>query len=77
MLAAARVLLGLTQAQVAAEAGVNLGSLSRYESGASQLRSDTVNALLGVFRRHGIRFLAEQDGVSAGVVLMAARADEP
>ena len=70
MLGAARALLGLTQQALAKEAGVALGSLTRYESGATQLRSGTLSALVGVLRRHGIRFVAGSDGVAEGVLLM-------
>ncbi len=77
MLAAARALLGMTQQALAEEADVALGSLTRYESGATQLRSGTLSALVGVLRRRGIRFIAGRDGISTGVLLLDAGTPDP
>ena len=70
MIAAARALLGMTQGALAAEADVALGSLTRYESGATGLRTSTLAALVAVLRRKGIRFVAGTDGIAEGVLLM-------
>ena len=70
MIAAARALLGMTQGALAAEADVALGSLTRYESGATGLRTATLAALVAVLRRRGIRFIAGSQGIAEGVLLL-------
>ena len=72
MVAAARMLLDVTQQVLAREAKIAVGSLARYESGATQLRTGTLEALLDVLRRRGVRFIAGRDGVLMGVLLVNA-----
>lgn len=61
-LAAARVLAGLSQVDLARLAGVAVSSLARYERGDRTIRSDTLAALLTVLRARGIQFGLEGDG---------------
>ena len=70
LLAAARVLVGLSQRDLAAEAGLAVSSVGRYEAGLSGLRSDSLAAILGVLARRGVRFIDPTDEVEAGLVLL-------
>ena len=73
LLAAARVLVGLSQRDLATEAGLAVSSVGRYEAGLSGLRSDSLAAILKVLARRGIRFIDPTDEVEAGLVLLRAR----
>jgi hypothetical protein len=70
LLAAARALAGLSQRELATEAGVAASSIGRYEAGLSRFRSDSFEAILGALRRHGIRFIDETPEVAMGVYLI-------
>ena len=70
MIAAARILLDVTQKTLASEAEVSVTALARYESGATQLRTGTLEALLAVLSRRGIRFVSKHDGIVMGVLLV-------
>ena len=72
MIAAARILLDITQRVLASEADVSITALARYESGATQLRTGTLEALLAVLSRRGIRFIANRDGIVMGVLVVEA-----
>jgi transcriptional regulator with XRE-family HTH domain len=74
LLAAARVLVGLSQRELAAEAGLAASVVGRYEAGLSTLRSDSFGAILTVLRGRGIRFADETEEVAMGVFVL--RADE-
>ena len=77
MLAAARVLVGLSQRDLATEAGLAVSSVGRYEAGLSGLRSDSLAAILGVLARRGVRFIDPTDEVEAGLVLLRIAPDAP
>lgn len=68
LLAAARVLAGLSQAELAARANVGIGALSRYEAGKTMPRIDTIAALVRALGEVGIGFLEESDSVEMGIV---------
>ena len=70
LLAAARVLVGLSQRDLAGEAGLAVSSVGRYEAGLSTLRADSLAAILEVLRRRGVRFIDPTDEVEAGLVLL-------
>jgi transcriptional regulator with XRE-family HTH domain len=73
LLAAARVLVGLTQRQLAAQAGVDRSLISRYEAGATMLRADSFGLIFAVLKRNGISFVEETDSVAMGVTLLRDR----
>ena len=70
LLAAARVLLGLTQRDLAAEAGLAVSSIGRFEAGLTGLHSASLAAILSVLRKRGVRFLDPTDEIEAGLVLL-------
>ena len=65
---AARILAGLSQADLATAAGIGIATLSRYERGESNPRADKLNAIFGALRAHGIQFVEETDAVSEGIL---------
>lgn len=73
LLAAARVLAGLSQAELAARANVGVGALSRYEAGKTMPRVDTISAVVRALAEFGIGFLEESGDVEMGVVKRKAR----
>ena len=70
LLAAARVLVGLSQKELAAEAGVSATVIGRYKSGATTLRSNSLDAILTALRRNGVRLVDPTEEVAMGVVLL-------
>ena len=76
LLAAARVLSGLSQAELAGEAGVHRNAVQRIESGAD-LRTSTLKALLDVLERHGVEFVAKSPTHVGGVMLKAEPGRSP
>ncbi|HVS78340.1 MAG TPA: helix-turn-helix transcriptional regulator [Steroidobacteraceae bacterium] len=70
LVTAARILIGLSQADLAEEAKIGIATLRRYERGETNPRADKANAILRVLRAHGIQFLDESDTVAMGVVLL-------
>jgi transcriptional regulator with XRE-family HTH domain len=75
LVAAARVLIGLSQRELAAAAGVAIASIARYEAGTSTLRSNSFAAILTVFRAHGVRFVEETEEIAMGVLLLKEKLD--
>ena len=65
---AARILAGLSQNDLATEAGIGIATLRRYERGDTNPRADKLNAILGALRAHGVQFVEETDAVSEGIV---------
>ena len=57
-LRAARAYLGLTQGEIAREAGISLGTLKRLETDETShvFRSGSVDGLLAAYERRGILF---------------------
>lgn len=72
LLAAARVLVGLSQRELAAEAGLAASSVGRYEAGLSTMRANTFSAIIKVLKRRGVRFLDETSEIEMGVYLSRA-----
>lgn len=70
LLAAARVLVGLSQRELAAEAGLAVSSVGRYEAGLSTMRADSLGSILAVLRKRGVRFLEETGEVAMGILLL-------
>ena len=55
---AARALLGWTQAELAAKAGISTNALNNIERGAADPRLSTVNAIRKALEDAGIEFLS-------------------
>ncbi len=70
LLTAARILAGLSQSELAAQADCAVSSLARFEQGRTQPRLDTVRALVGALARNGIEFLPESERHYGGVALV-------
>jgi hypothetical protein len=45
--------------ELAAEPGLSTRSVAGYDAGLSMLRADNLDAIMGVLRQRGIRFLEE------------------
>jgi predicted transcriptional regulator len=74
LLAAARVLAGLSQRELAATAGIGTSTIARYEAGLSGLRGVTFQRILDALRKHGIRFVDSTDEIEMGVVALRGSA---
>ena len=70
LLTAARIMAGLSQAELAAQANCAVSALARFEQGRTQPRLDTVRALVGALARNGIEFLPETQRHEGGVALV-------
>ena len=70
LIAAARLIAGLTQRELAVEAGVGTSSLARYEAGMGSMRVDTLSAVVAALRNHGIRFLDPTPEILIGLALV-------
>ncbi len=67
-LEAARILVGLSQADLAKRAGVASMVISRYERGVATPRIDNLYAIIDALSAMGVSFIAEDDKVLDGVV---------
>lgn len=74
LLAAARVLVGMTQRELAAAAGIDRSLVGRYEAGVTVLRSDNLAAILAVLRDRGIQFLGQDEEIAMGLALRRSEA---
>jgi transcriptional regulator with XRE-family HTH domain len=70
----ARAGLGWSLSQLAQKAGVNLNTISRFESGR-QVLSGTVDAIEDTLRAAGVTFIPEDDSGGPGVRLPKVRVD--
>jgi transcriptional regulator with XRE-family HTH domain len=68
----ARAALGWSAQELATKAGVGINTVNRFESGASQPRGVTLEALRGALEAAGVEFIAENGG-GAGVRLKGKR----
>jgi transcriptional regulator with XRE-family HTH domain len=62
VLKAARALLGWTQQELADEAGLHHGTLSRFESEIS-MHEETIAKIAAAIKRGGIEFVIEDDQI--------------
>lgn len=77
LIAAARVLTGVSQAELARASGVRLSTVARTEAGGGaplQSKGDA-EALSRALEGFGAMFIAESDGNGAGVRLKFSRLD--
>jgi transcriptional regulator with XRE-family HTH domain len=58
----ARAALGWNARKLATKAGVGVNTVNRFESGASQPRGVTLEALRGAFEAAGVELIAENGG---------------
>jgi transcriptional regulator with XRE-family HTH domain len=72
-LKAARILLGWSQAELASKAKVGRNSLSRFESGMTDTKNSTIQALTSALQKGGIIFVSEASRV--GIWLNLGEAD--
>ena len=70
LLAAGRVLAGLSQRDLAKAAGVSSNSIARYESGVANMRADNLGALVEVLRGLRVRFVGESRDAELGLELV-------
>jgi predicted transcriptional regulator len=77
LLAAARVLVGLSQRELAALARIGTSTIARYEAGLSDLRGSSFDAILTVLRQRGIRFVDSTDEIAMGIVMLRDRSMGP
>jgi transcriptional regulator with XRE-family HTH domain len=77
LLVAARVLAGLSQRELAQEAGVSLSVLQAIEQGKSDPRLSTVLALVDALRRHDIQLLGEDERALGGVLALRGIPTDP
>jgi transcriptional regulator with XRE-family HTH domain len=72
-LKAARILLGWSQAELASKASVGRNSLSRFESGTTDTKNSTLQALTSALQKGGITFVSDASRV--GIWLRLDEAD--
>lgn len=75
LLAAARTLAGISQRQLAQEAGLNTSSIGKYEAGLTTMKGESFERVLGALRARGIRFLGATATTSMGLVVEKRAAD--
>ena len=68
LIAAARVLAGLSRTELAAKAGIHVNALKRLEQGQTNPRASTIEAVVSVLSDHGIEFLGEAPDRLEGIV---------
>ena len=71
VLAAARVLAGLTQQELAGASGVALNVIRRYEKGVGNPRPSSVAAVVEALRLKNVTFLPTGEGYHVAVGLIA------
>ena len=77
LLIAARVMGGLTQAELAAAAGIGMSVLQSIEQGRSDPRLSTTLALLDALEVHGVRLVPASEHAAYGlVVVRGSRAED-
>ncbi len=77
LLAAGRVLAGLTQRELATAAGLSTTTIARYESGAATMRTDTLGTIVAVLRGMRVRFVGESQEAELGLLLLKEERSNP
>lgn len=72
-IAAARELLGITQEELAAAAGIGRQTIARFEAGLADPRPESINKIRVELERRGIEF---SNGGGMGVRLNFAKAEK-
>ena len=77
LIIAGRVLAGLSQSELASQAGVALSVLQAIEQGRSDPKLSTVIALVDALRSKGVELLPDTDPAAFGLfVVIGSEADE-
>jgi hypothetical protein len=74
-IAAARVLLGLSRAELAAKAGLHVNALKRLEQGVTNPRRTTLEAVMRALDADGIEFLSETADRGEGIIRRKSRGE--
>lgn len=74
LLTAARILAGLSQADLAEQAGCAVSALARFEQGRTSPRLATVRALVSVLARYGVELLPATDRYEVGIAVVRGSA---
>ena len=64
---AARILVGLTQEELASAAGLSVSALKRLERGETDPNTRTVEKLRSALERRGVQFVYEADSDVEGI----------
>ncbi len=67
---AGRALAGMSQSELAAEAGVAVSVVQAIEQNRSDPKLSTVLAILDVLKIHGVELVAETEHVACGVIVV-------
>jgi len=70
LVTAARILVKLSQSELAAQAGIGIATLGRYERGETNPRVDILDAILRALSAHGVYFIGETDRIAFGVLVL-------
>src|SRR4051794_5999566 len=70
---AARVLAGLSQTELAAEASLSVSVVARFEQGVSQPRTGTIRAIMDVLGAHGVEVMPESERHVGGLALIRGK----
>lgn len=70
VIAAARVLAGLSQSEMAEAASIAVSVVKGIEQGTSDPRNSTLLAIADALSAHGVRILGEDSEILAGIVLL-------
>lgn len=70
---AARVLAGLSQAELAAKASLHVSVVARFEQGLTEPRRGTLQAIMQVLANHGIEILGQTDRYAGGIGLIKGK----
>lgn len=72
---AARILAGLSQAELAARASLRVSVVARFEQGITQPRLGTLQAILAVLAAHGVELTGQTDRYAGGIGLVKGKWD--
>src|SRR4051794_30820773 len=67
---AARILAGLSQTELAAEASLSVSVVARFEQGVTQPRTGTIRAIMEVLGAHGVEVMPESQRHLGGLALV-------
>ncbi|MFH5925491.1 helix-turn-helix transcriptional regulator [Roseomonas xinghualingensis] len=70
LLVAARAIAGMSQAELATDAGIALSVLQAIEQGRSDPKISTVLALLDALKARGVELVPETERVAGGVFVL-------
>ena len=68
-LAAARVLAGWSQEELASRTGVGVSTIKAFEAGSRDIKTSTLRAIVKAYRQHGI-ILLSTERLAAGIAIV-------